>query len=269
VWGNNRGRTYRQRAAHPQRPQLDLRLDFHHQPAHDLQPSCRPGALGRDDGQQLRSRFRSPPTRVSPTTCVSQFSRLQYPFFELMTATNPGRFEPPAQPPPTTTPIRSAQPEPGGPASHFMKFGAEGRRYNDNTNNPGFASGTYAFRRNWTQPAALQADAASGDELATFLLGYPTSGFVDRNIDPAFSNFYYVLYFNDDWKVNVPADPQLWVCAGTTRRRAERYDRRCAAWTSTPPVRSPPRCRPQSARRPIVVRKRRRPAPRRLRARPQ
>ena len=40
--------------------------------------------------------------------------------------------------------------------SHVLKFGAEGRRYNDNSN-PGLAAGFYSFGRNWTQARALQA----------------------------------------------------------------------------------------------------------------
>src|SRR5262249_14709410 len=37
---------------------------------------------------------------------------------------------------------------------HFIKFGAEGRKYNDNAINPGNASGSYAFGKNWTQASA-------------------------------------------------------------------------------------------------------------------
>ncbi len=84
---------------------------------------------------------------------------------------------------------------------HFLKFGVEARRYNDNTQNPGFAAGNYTFNRNWTQRLSNQADAASGNEFATFLLGYPSSGYVDRNIDPAFVNFFYAGFFQDDFKV--------------------------------------------------------------------
>jgi hypothetical protein len=84
---------------------------------------------------------------------------------------------------------------------HVMKFGGEARRYNDNTQNPGLAAGNYTFGKNWTQARALQGDAVSGNELATFLLGYPSSAYVDRNIDPSWRHNYYVLFFQDDWKL--------------------------------------------------------------------
>jgi len=34
------------------------------------------------------------------------------------------------------------------------------------------------------------------------MLGYPASGFVDRNIDPAYRSHYYSLFFQDDFKVS-------------------------------------------------------------------
>jgi hypothetical protein len=40
----------------------------------------------------------------------------------------------------------------------------------------------------------LRADALSGDEFASFLLGHPSSGYVDRNIDPAYRNHYVALF---------------------------------------------------------------------------
>ncbi len=54
---------------------------------------------------------------------------------------------------------------------HLLKFGAEFRRYNDTSTNPGLASGQYNFTSQWTQANPFQADANSGNGFATFLLG--------------------------------------------------------------------------------------------------
>lgn len=85
---------------------------------------------------------------------------------------------------------------------HSLKYGAEFRRYNQNNIRPASASGNYTFNRNWTQSNPLQADALSGSFMATFLLGYPSSGFVDRNMDPAYRNSYTTFFFQDDWKIS-------------------------------------------------------------------
>lgn len=84
---------------------------------------------------------------------------------------------------------------------HTLKFGSEGRVYNSNTIRPESAAGSYTFGRNWTQANPQQADALSGNDFATFMLGYPTSGFVNRNMDPAYQNKYYSFFFQDDWKL--------------------------------------------------------------------
>jgi hypothetical protein len=83
-----------------------------------------------------------------------------------------------------------------------MKMGAEFRRYNQNNIRPASASGNYTFGRNWTQADPQRADALSGNAIASYMLGYATSGFVDRNMNPAYSNGYTALFFQDDWKLS-------------------------------------------------------------------
>ncbi len=56
----------------------------------------------------------------------------------------------------------------------------------------------------------LRADALSGDEFASFLLGHPSSGYVDRNINPAYRNHHVALFLQDDWKVT----PRFTINAG-------------------------------------------------------
>jgi outer membrane receptor protein involved in Fe transport len=56
----------------------------------------------------------------------------------------------------------------------------------------------------------LRADALSGDEFASFLLGHPSSGYVDRNINPAYRNHDVALFLQEDWKVT----PRFTINAG-------------------------------------------------------
>lgn len=154
---------------------------------------------------------------------VSQFSRLQFPEFNVGTygTAGAGRLLSIA-----TNDSYTVQPNANlAIGAHIMKFGAEGRRYNDNSNNPGLASGTYSFGKNWTQARALQADAVSGNELATFLLGYPSSGAVDRNIDPAQRNHYFAVFFQDDWKISPRLTLNLGLRWDYEAPAIERYDR--------------------------------------------
>ncbi|MCL4844705.1 MAG: TonB-dependent receptor, partial [Bryobacteraceae bacterium] len=109
--------------------------------------------------------------------------------------------------------------------NHFFKFGADLRRYNSNTNDPGGASGNYTFNRQWTQQRALQSDAVSGNELASLLLGYPASGYADLNMNPAYRHHYYSLFFNDDWKVTPRLTLNLGVRWDYETPVVERYDR--------------------------------------------
>jgi len=108
---------------------------------------------------------------------------------------------------------------------HLLKIGAEFRLYNQNNIGPGYASGNYSFDKGWSQRDARRGDATSGNEFATFLLGYPSGGYVDRNINPAVSWRYYSGYVQDDWKVTPRLTLNLGVRWDYEAPSAERFNR--------------------------------------------
>jgi hypothetical protein len=86
--------------------------------------------------------------------------------------------------------------------NHSLKFGAEARLMFNNQDRPTSSFARFNFRKNYTQRDPLRGDASSGNAFASLLLGVPESGMSDRNVAPAYSNRYYVLFVQDDWRVS-------------------------------------------------------------------
>ncbi|MBM3811758.1 MAG: hypothetical protein FJW20_08990 [Acidimicrobiia bacterium] len=134
-----------------------------------------------------------------PDSLVRQFTAVQFPRFNMGTYTELGTTRVTQY---STNDTYSLQPSVSWMRGrHSLKYGGDFRRYNRNRLQPGAASGNFTFDKRWTQRDPLRADATSGNELATFLLGHPTAGFVDRNIDPAYQNHYFGFFVQDDWKI--------------------------------------------------------------------
>ncbi|MBI2686327.1 MAG: TonB-dependent receptor [Acidobacteria bacterium] len=138
-----------------------------------------------------------PTTLGFPASLVSQFARPQYPNINMGTYMSQGA-GPSVQGDDTYTLAAS-----GGKviATHIMKFGVELRDFRTTNLNFGPAGGSFAFGKNWTQADPNRADALSGNEIATALLGYPTSGSLTLPITPAYRAKYYSFFFQDDWKL--------------------------------------------------------------------
>jgi len=109
--------------------------------------------------------------------------------------------------------------------AHVLKIGAEFRRFENLSVSLGLISGQYTFTRAFTQSNPLQADALSGNEFASFLLGYPNSGTVDNNIDPFYRGYYYAAFVQDDWKVTPRLTLNLGFRYDYEAPLAERYNR--------------------------------------------
>ncbi len=158
-----------------------------------------------------------------PSALVSQFTTLQFPRFNMGNYTEVGAS--------TVTSYETNDNWSIAPTMswtrgrHTVKFGTDLRRYNRNTPGPGAASGNYTFTKGWTQADPQRGDALSGDEFASFMLGYPASGFVDRNIDPAYRNHYYALFVQDDYKITRKLTLNLGLRWDYETPARERYNR--------------------------------------------
>jgi trimeric autotransporter adhesin len=81
--------------------------------------------------------------------------------------------------------------------SHTFKFGADYRWIGVTTTPFGQASGSFTFSRRTT----ASAGGAGGNDLASLLLGAPTTGFADIAATSEYFTNYYGAYVQDDWRL--------------------------------------------------------------------
>jgi hypothetical protein len=81
---------------------------------------------------------------------------------------------------------------------HNVKFGADLRLLRGYSPNPGYNAGNFTFDKIFTGANALSSDSASGNSIASFLLGTPASGYIQQNSQPARQEKMYSLYVQDD-----------------------------------------------------------------------
>ena len=153
------------------RAQLGRGLGVHADAGPGLQPARRPGPLRGLRRQQFRQRITIRASWAFRRRWSRSSRTLEFPRFNIGTYSELGiarRLQ-----------LRNAgqsgacsRTSTGCAAGTSSRFGAEFRRYNDNQLQPGVASGTYTFNA-WTQANPQRADSGSGNEFASFLLGYP------------------------------------------------------------------------------------------------
>ncbi|MCI0724357.1 MAG: carboxypeptidase regulatory-like domain-containing protein, partial [Acidobacteria bacterium] len=87
--------------------------------------------------------------------------------------------------------------------NHTLKIGADARQYGTFHVEPGNStSGNFQFDSSWTNgPFNTSPAAPRGQGLASFLLGLPTGGRVDRNATYAEQSTEYSVFFHDDWRI--------------------------------------------------------------------
>jgi TonB dependent receptor len=87
--------------------------------------------------------------------------------------------------------------------NHSLRAGYDGRLYKEFGSNPGAQAGEYVFRNN--AAFTRQQDNSTGvfgQDLASFLLGFPTAGTIDVNAARLNITPYHGLFVQDDWKLS-------------------------------------------------------------------
>src|ERR1035437_28345 len=93
--------------------------------------------------------------------------------------------------------------------NHTFKTGADARMYRWSAYTFGNPSGAYTFgsasgtntSNSWTNSPAVSTTTVFGQDMASFLLGLPTSGSLDLNSQSTVQSKYVALFLQDDWRV--------------------------------------------------------------------
>ena len=123
--------------------------------------------------------------------------------------------------------------------SHSFKMGYDFRSYRENSAPSGHAAGRYDFGTTFTRgPLDNSATAAIGQELASFLLGVPTGGVIDRNATRSNQTLYNGMFFHDDWKITRKLTLNLGLRYELEGATTERYNRNIRGFdtTATSPI---------------------------------
>jgi carboxypeptidase family protein/TonB-dependent receptor-like protein len=84
--------------------------------------------------------------------------------------------------------------------AHSVRLGYDFRAYRENGIPSAHTAGRYTFSSDFTRQLNDSA-SATGQQFASFLLGLPTSGVIDRTATRADQTLYHGIFVNDDWKV--------------------------------------------------------------------
>ena len=118
--------------------------------------------------------------------------------------------------------------------SHNLKFGGDYRVYLKTGFWPGQAVPALAFGTNFTRgPYDNSPAAPRGQGLASFLLGIPTGGYLDRNANYAERSKGFALYLQDDWKLSRRLSVTLGLRYEFEGPLAERFNRSVSQYDFT------------------------------------
>jgi len=87
--------------------------------------------------------------------------------------------------------------------SHSLRTGYDFRQYRELGTNPGAQAGEYVFRNaNAFTRSQDNSTGTFGQDLATFMLGFPTAGTIDINATRLNITPYHGVFVQDDWKIS-------------------------------------------------------------------
>jgi hypothetical protein len=86
--------------------------------------------------------------------------------------------------------------------NHTLKVGFDGRQYRMSIQNFGDSSGSFTFNSSFVTSGTTGAAQTFGGDLASFMLGLPSSGEFDLNARSDYHQYYFGTFVQDDWHVN-------------------------------------------------------------------
>jgi hypothetical protein len=120
--------------------------------------------------------------------------------------------------------------------AHSLRYGYALRVWRENSRSLGQSSGRIDFGTDWTRGPLDNSPAAPlGQSLASFLLGLPTAGLIDRNDSYAMQNLGHALFIQDDWRVNRKLTLSLGLRYELETAPTERYNRSVQGFDATTP----------------------------------
>lgn len=108
---------------------------------------------------------------------------------------------------------------------HTLKAGVDLRLILINELQPTAAQGQFSFTATFTGLNPLATTSSSGNSVASYLLGYPSSGSADYSPALRISSRYYAGYFQDDIKVSPKLTLNLGIRYEVETGRDEKYNR--------------------------------------------